>query len=227
MVAVAGCVGPALPAGESGPTTGPEATTPTTGPTNEPEAATATAGPTTGPGDSRAAHFLFNNHADESYALAVFLVQPRGESASDFPVAVTLRNGTTRTYWTYDDVPPSVLGAVTRIEPANGTVLAVRQPLPARSTVHLEVSDPPANVTLFRVAYRSGDPPGVKAVGYYGSTCLAPQAHVSNFTANSTAGASCGDRSDVAFPDSTTRHVATVNDESETTGERTSLRRYI
>lgn len=154
--------------------------------------------------DSRTAHFVFNNEGGDSYNITLYIVE-NDTTEPYFPLEITYENGTTTTYSVYN---PAVLFAspdLEEVEPADGTILATRQELPAHSSLHIRVKNVPANAKSLTIA--TGERPGVVERSLSDSVCTGSQADVMWFNESSTSAELCGNVSDVSSRDSRTHQV--------------------
>ena len=209
LLVLTGCVSTAPVSTEIGPpnvtsTTETEATTPS----NE---------------SGVTAQFIVNNRGYDTYNVTLYVVQDLNESADLFPLVVTLRNGTSRTYTDTDNV--QTLGEITagaaEIEPANGTVVAVHQQLSPRSTLRIDVENAPEDAMSLGVIYRAGtQEASIESYGLSGQICMGSDADVTTFNENFSSHTSCGNVTHIAFSDSLSQHTVTVGNISEVgTGE--------
>lgn len=164
--------------------------------------------------ESTTAHFIFNNHHRESYNVTIYIVRYQSESQEWFPVTLTYNNGTQRTYEQFgeSDARPLSYEAITRLAPATDDVIEITKHLPARSTLHIAVPNAPTDGKLLIVQYQtnSSNSP-YKSHTLSSGLCYGSNASLNNYTVEGTAGVSCGNSSDIAFPNSTVRYVTTAN----------------
>lgn len=202
LVVLAGCVAAVPSAMGTGTTSTPSATQ------------TEAIPPHNGSGGT--AHFILNNLGSQRYNVSVYVVADQPESKALFPVNVTFRNGTTLTVGEPDELPQVPFKDAIRIEPANGTVVAVHQPIPPRSTVRIDVQNAPEDAMWLGVVYRTGTQEAtVTSYGLSDGICTGSEAAVVTFNESFSSSATCGNVSDLEFPDSLSRHTVPAGNSSE------------
>jgi hypothetical protein len=161
--------------------------------------------------DSRTAHFVFNNEANISYNVTLYVVRDDGTEPY-FPLEVTYENGTTRTYSDYNLAVLFASPEWERVEPAKGTILVVEEKLPAKSSLHIAVKNVSPDAESLSIA-RGVESPAVEW-SISGSVCTGSQADVMWFDGSSTSAELCTNVSDISSRNSKTREVV-VNTTAE------------
>lgn len=160
------------------------------------------------------AHFIVNNRGENTFNVTLHVVANLNESADYFPLAVTLRNGTMRTYTDTEKVQTvaEINAVAAEIEPANGTLVTVRRTLPPQSSLRVDVESTPEDAKSLVVVSRTGTAsPPIMGFSLSSKICTGLKANIHTINESSSASTSCGNVSNVAFPDSLTRHSVPVN----------------